>query len=137
MWHRFPPTASWVLIIPAWFLTLSVIRTWTGKKLSAIPGIYIALPLVLAVFFFAPGMIGPPLGFWIPVCCVIGTCAGVRKHWKTPLARTLTILTVLTSVCLATFGARDYHNYDQMPAVEKEQFLPVWEAMEKREQNTG
>jgi len=24
-----------------------------------------------------------------------------------------------------------------MPAVEKEQFLPVWEPMEKREQNTG
>lgn len=89
MWHKFPPTASWVLIIPCWFLLLSVIRTWTGLKLSTIPHIYIAIPLVVAVFFFSPGAIGPPLGLWIPFCCVIGTWVGIQKHWNSSLPKML------------------------------------------------
>jgi hypothetical protein len=72
LWHKFPPTTSWSIIIPIWFLALSVIRTWTNEELPAIPTIFLGLPLVLAVFFFAPAEIGPPLGFWIPICCVIG-----------------------------------------------------------------
>ncbi len=137
MWHKFPPTASWVLIIPGWFLALSIIRTWSDRKLSGIPRIYVALPLVLAVFFFAPGMIGPPLGFWIPVCCLIGTWTGLRYHWNTPLARSLITVTVLASFALAAFGARDYVQYKQMPAAEKQKFLPAWEGMEQRKQTTG
>lgn len=137
MWHQFPPMASWVLIIPGWFLVLSAIRTWTGQKLVAIPHIYTAIFLVLAVFFIAPSIIGPPLGFWIPVCCIIGTWVGIHKNWNTTLARTLIAITMVTAISLVAFGALDYRRYDQMPAAEKEKRLPVWEVVKRQRQKAA
>ena len=132
MWHRFPPTASWVFIIPAWFLVLSLVRTGTGKTLQAIPRIYVAIPLVLAVFLLAPGAIGPPLGFWIPLCCIIGTYAGIKEHWKSSLARTLTAVLACTSMSLVAFGAYNWQQYDQLPTAEKEKLRPGRETMRSR-----
>ncbi len=127
LWLDFPPTASWVIIIPCWFLVLSFIRTWTGISLSGIPPIYIAIPLVFIVFLIAPGMIGPPLGFWIPVCCIIGTWKGFQKNRRKPTTKTLLAVTVVTILMLVTFGAHDYYKFSQMPKTEMAKFLPVWE----------
>ncbi|MBD3672657.1 MAG: hypothetical protein HUJ26_03930 [Planctomycetaceae bacterium] len=137
MWHRFPPTASWVFIIPGWFLVLSIVRTWSDTKLSLIPRIPIAIMLVVALFFFAPGMIGPPLGFWIPVCCLVGTWTGLRNHWKTPLANKLVAVTVFVAASLVIFGVRDYRHYSQMPTSDKEKFRPIWEQREPQNQTAG
>lgn len=46
-------------------------------------------------------------------------------------------LAMMTAISLVVFGAWDYRQYDQIPAAEKEKLLPVWEAMEKRNQEAG
>jgi len=127
MWHKFPPTASWVVIIPLWFLVLSAVRTFSGIRLRAIPSLYVSLPLVLAVLWFAPGAVGPPLGFWIPVCCVVGTVTGLSRLQPEKARKTLMLITAGACVALVGFGVRDYVIYRRMPDAEKEKFLPVWE----------
>lgn len=136
MWHRFPPISSWIVIIPVWFLFLSAIRTFSTNTISAVPTLHVAVPLVIAVFFFAPGMIGPPLGFWIPVCCVVGTFAGLIKNDSASVKRQLMATSALAVTALIAFGLRDYHLYNQMPTAEKEKFIPDWEATPERKLTT-
>jgi len=136
MWQNFPPTSSWIIIIPLWFLMFSAIRTSTGITIKGIPTLYVAIPLVIAVFYVAPGMIGPPLGLWIPACCIAGTCAGLRSE-NSSVRRSVAKLSVIVIGSLLVFGGRDYYVYNQMPQVEKDKFIPVWEAMAKREQGAG
>lgn len=128
MWHRFPPTQSWVVIIPLWFLVLSGIRTFGAGRIRSIPPLYVAAPLVVAVFMLAPGMIGPPLGFWIPICCVVGTVSALSGKQSARLRKGIGLLTGGVVLALVAFGARDYVAYDRMPADEKAKFMPVWEA---------
>jgi uncharacterized membrane protein len=68
MWLRFPPISSWVVLIPLWFLALAAVRSFGKARLRAVPPFSIAVVLVLVVCTLSPGIIGPPLGFWIPVC---------------------------------------------------------------------
>lgn len=137
MWQRFPPISSWVVIIPCWFLALSSIRTFRAARLSGIPPLYVAAPLVLAVAFFAPGVIGPPLGFWIPICCAIGTWAGLaRTQPKNVKAATLVVSAIVT-IALVAFGAYDLVTYYQMPEAERQRFIPVWEAKPIKQRGSG
>ncbi len=134
LWHKFPPTASWVVILPAWFLVLSVIRTVTGKKLSGIPHFLISLPLVVAALFYGPATLGPMLGLWIPVCIVVGTATGLQQHQRTPLARPLLAITAIAMLCLLLCGALNYFQYYQMPASQRDAFRPDWERSPKSPQ---
>lgn len=136
LWHKFPPTNSWVVLIPLWFLTLSAARTFGRTSIKGIPKLYIALPLVIAVLYFAPGMIGPPLGFWIPICCLIGTWAGLHAKGVT-LRKHVKVVTVCFTVALLAFGAGDYHQYNEMPQPEKDKLIPVWEAMPEPQPKAG
>lgn len=137
LWLKFPPTASWVVIFPVWFLLLSAGRTWTGKPLAGIPTLYSAIPLVLIVVLLAPATVGPALGFWIPVCCVIGTWSGIRRYHATSLGRTLIGLTAAIGVSLVAFGAFDYRLYHSMSAAEKARFRPCWVRYQERQREAG
>ena len=128
MWNRFPPTESWVVIIPLWFLILSGMRTFGAGRLKSIPPLYVAAPLVFAVFLFAPAAIGPPLGFWIPICCVVGTVSALSRKQSPGLRKSVLLLTAGVVAALTVFGVRDYVAYRQMPVEEKAKFQPVWEA---------
>ena len=131
MWHRFPPTSSWVVIVPLWFIVLSVIGPSTSMRLRAIPPVYVAIPLVLAVVFFAPGVIGPPLGFWIPICCIVGTVSGLSKLQSPKTRKVVLGITVAAVVALVGFGTCDVVADNRMLAAEKERYLPAWEATGK------
>ena len=126
MWHWFPPINSWVVIIPAWLVVLSALRTFSTTAFWAIPPLYVAVPLVLAVYLFAPGMIGPPLGFWIPICCIVGTLAGIFKAKSRSIRSTVLVLTGCVLTALFAFGTYDWVAYHRMPAAERAQFTPVW-----------
>jgi len=104
-------------------------------RLRAIPPVYVAIPLVLAVAFFAPGMIGPPLGFWIPICCIVGTVSGLSKLQSPKTRKVVLGITVAAVVALAGFGTRDVVAYNRTPAAQKEKYLPVWEADRKARSN--
>ena len=96
------------------------------------------LPGPEPVFFFAPGMIGPPLGFWIPICCIVGTLSGFSQKQSARIRKTVAGTTVLAMIALVGFGAHDYLVYNRMPAAEKERLIPVWEkAAQKVKQKAG
>lgn len=105
----FPPTESWVVILPLWFIALAGIRTFTGARLSGIPSLYLAVPLALAVFVLAPALVGPPLGFWIPACCLVGTSSGRQVSQQQTVRRLVTGLGVAAAVCLLSCGAYNYY----------------------------
>ncbi len=129
MWHAFPQTSSWVIIIPLWFLALSAIRTFSTSKLRTIPPLFFAVPLVFLVGLFAPGMIGPPLGFWIPICCIAGTVSGWSREQSQTIRKTVIALTGCVLVALVASGSRDYVTYNQIPAAERAKFTPTWESI--------
>ena len=126
MWHRFPPTASWVVLIPLWYLALSTIRTFSSTKLMAVMPLYLAVPLILIIFLFAPGIIGPPLGFWIPVCILVGTISGFRNE-RPHLRQGVIVLSLVFAVLLLAFGTWDAIEYRRMPEARKAQLRPDWE----------
>lgn len=127
MWHKFPPTNSWVVIIPLWFVLLSAIRTFSNGKLWAIPTLHFALPIVIVVGVIAPGMIGPPLGFWIPICCIAGTVSAISNDQSPLIRKRVLRLTGCVLVALVAFAACDYVAYNNMSAKERAKFTPVWE----------
>jgi hypothetical protein len=127
LWQQFPPISSWAVLVPLWFVALAAIRTWHGTAITAIPPVYVAIPLVLAVWLFAPGTFGPMLGSWIPVCAVIGTVSVWRRATSPAVRQAVSRLSVSTGLLLTAFGVHDYIEYAQMPDEQRSQFVPTWE----------
>ena len=127
LWQRFPAVDSWVIIFPIWFVVLSGFRTFLWIPLLAIPRLYLAVPLVLAVAFFAPGTLGPYLGIWIPVCCVIGTISGIRKSPNSQVRTSIATVTILALASLISFAWYNYNLQSKMSSEERAKYLPVWE----------
>ena len=136
MWKKFPPISSWILIIPIWLVALAGVRTFSAARIAAVPPIYAAIPLVLAVWLFAPGTLGPLLGVWIPFCCIIGTISGLRASQPATVRRAVATLSVLTVLSLISFGVFNYVVYNQMPPKERAKYLPVWQ-LERHRNNDG
>lgn len=130
LWHRFPAIVSWSVVFSVWLIALSLVRTAGGVRIPGVPPIYLALPLVLLVWLFAPGMAGPVLGIWIPVCCVIGTSSALTqpamKH-----RRVVNWLGVTAAFCLVVFGAWDYVRYHELSPEERARWQPVWEQADR------
>jgi len=127
LWQKFPPVASWAVIIPLWFVALAAIRTYSELRIAAVPEVYFAIPLVLAVWLFAPGTLGPILGMWIPVCCLIGTNAALRPSQSPTLRRAVIRLSIVTGVTLVAFGVFNYVEYIRMPDQQRARYIPTWE----------
>lgn len=133
LWQRFPPIASWAVLIPLWFVAMATLRSYFGISIAAIPHLIVAVPLVVAVWLFAPGTLGPLLGVWIPMCIVIGTISATRPSRPPVIRRAFTILTVISGLILAAFGVANTVEYWQMSAEERKQFVPLWERPQPRE----
>ena len=132
LWHRFPAVVSWSVVFSVWLIALSAVRTAGGVRIPGVPPVYLALPLVLLVWLFAPGIAGPVLGIWIPVCCVIGTSSALTqpamKH-----RRVVNGLGLAAASCLLVFGAWDYVRYHQLSPEERGRWQPVWERASRPE----
>ncbi len=133
-WYSsFPPTNSWCVIIPGWLLVLSALRTIYAPvspqerpQLRGVPSFVIAAPLVVLVALVAPAILGPALGIWMPVCCVLGTGSGLSRAPSPGLRNSLLMTTGIVVLLLAGFGTRDYLVYNQMTPEEKVKYLPCW-----------
>jgi len=92
--------------------------------------------MVLAVVWFAPGIMGPPLGFWIPICCLIATCTGLTNG-DPDLKRSIAVSSIAAAIALVAFGAHDFYEYNEMPQAERDKLIPTWEGIAKRKPNAG
>lgn len=117
LWQLFPPTRSWIVIFPAWLLVLSAMRTLQHVRLWGVPPLYVTVPLIVAVFFLAPSMIGPPLGFWIPICCIVGTVSGISAAQSAQIRRCILGIAALALLALIGGGTWNYVEYRRMPQV--------------------
>jgi hypothetical protein len=136
IWFRFPAISTCVVVFPVWLLALSTVRTAAGLRLAAVPSLWIALPLIAAVVWFAPGMIGPLLGVWIPICCVWGTGAALTRAESLPLRSSAIVLSLGALVALLIGGTYDYVVAARMPADQRERLRPRWERPPPRAQDT-
>ena len=133
-WYSiFPPTNSWCVIIPCWLLALSALRTVYAPvspqelpRLRGVPSFVIAAPLVVLIALIAPAILGPALGIWMPVGCVVATWSGLARTPASSLRSSLLMTTSTVVLLLAGFGTRDYLVYNQMTPEEKVKYLPCW-----------
>ena len=103
---KYPPVRSLCFIFPGWLVVLALVKSIKHEPVPFVPPAWISIPLVLAVFLFAPGTAGPILGAWIPLLCLIATVACMANHNKD--RRPLVEATALLAIGLAiVFGAKD------------------------------
>lgn len=121
IWYRFPAIDSCVWIFPLWIVVLSGVRTFGNAKLRLVPSFPVTLILVFLILLLAPAMIGPPLGFWIPISCIAGTWSAFKlsKRVKTAAVITATVAVVAQ----IGFGFHDYAVYKAMTHQERLEFV--------------
>lgn len=124
LYLKFPPIASLVVIFPLWLVGLSAIRTLMRARLLGVPSLYLTVPLVLLVWLFSPATYGPPLGFWIPICCVVGTISGLSSQQSAAVKRGVLLLLVCAVISSAAFGTLNVLQYYQMSEQERDQLNP-------------
>jgi hypothetical protein len=132
MWKDFPAIHTWSYIFPFWLVALSTLRAFGWGIHSMVPPLPIALTLISLAVVFAPGTVGPILGFWIPICCV--GCLAVSLFHSSSAARVTRYVSVAFVVALATGAIGDFSYYSQRTREEWEQiYRPAWERHRQQE----
>lgn len=127
LYLRYPAINSASVILTLWLLALSVARSGNGcRPIRGIPPILLAIPLVVLVWFFAPGTAGPFLGFWIPICVGIGTWDLVTDRNDAKRRRVGGTLAIVAGLCLLGFGSLDYYQFSQLSPEQKLRMTPPW-----------
>jgi uncharacterized membrane protein YbaN (DUF454 family) len=102
-WYYFPPTASWIWLLPVWLLTLSLSR---GSVIRFRPPLMVTLPLV-AFGLLGIGNLLSIVGLLQLTLCIIPTALNWRSHNSTPWsARRIALLFMLLFVLAASYNFR-------------------------------
>ena len=117
-WYHFPPTASWIWILPAWMLVLSFSR----KSLPVFcPPLYVTLPIA-AFGLLTLGNILSLVGVFQILTCLVTTAlnwrANVSSRWTAQaiLALFLTLFALGATYNYRTaWSMSDAERYERIP----------------------
>lgn len=103
--YYFPPTVSWIWLLPAWLLTLSL----SGKSIPKFrPPLFVTLPLI-AFGSLGIGSLLSIIGVLQLTLCVVPTALNWQSHnsakWS---ARSIAMLFILFFALSAAFNCRVY-----------------------------
>jgi len=123
IWSVFPPSTFWTLIFAAWFLGLSVIRSYGQAEIPGAMRLRGALPVLGITALVSTIAGGPFVALWLPLVCLAGVAGLFRpriwqpaRPWARPAARWLSVTAVLT---LAATAVVEYRQADRLTPAQR------------------